>query len=43
MTVLENWSSELMSSVLPGLLECDGKGVVYFFHEKPIILDAQGL
>lgn len=32
MTVLANWSSELMSSVLPGLLECDGKRVVYFFH-----------
>lgn len=43
MTVLENWSSELMSSVLPGLLECDGKRVVHFFHEKSIILDAKGL
>lgn len=31
MTVLENWSSELMSSVLPGLLECDGKKSSVFF------------
>lgn len=44
MTVLENWSSQLMSSVLPGLLECDGKKISVFLPWKiSVILDAQRL